>query len=73
MYIHVKVTAGAKKETIEKRSTDSYRMSVREKAERNLANGAVLKALALHLKMPLRKLHIVNGHRSPSKIISIEE
>ena len=73
MYIHVKVTAGAKKETIEKRSTDSYRMSVREKAERNLANGAVLKALAFHLKMPLRKLRIVSGHHSPSKIISIEE
>jgi uncharacterized protein YggU (UPF0235/DUF167 family) len=71
MFITVKVTAGAKKETLEQLGADSFRISVREPAERNLANGRVLELVAGHFKVPAGKVRIVNGHHSPSKILSI--
>jgi hypothetical protein len=37
-YIHVKVTTRAKKESLKQKSEDLFLISVKEKAERNLAN-----------------------------------
>lgn len=73
MYIHVRVQTEAKREEIRKRTKDSFLVSVREKAENNRANKAVLSLLASHLKLPVGKLRMINGHHQPSKIISIEE
>ena len=72
MYIHVKVTAGARKESFVQKSEDHFEVSVREKAERNMANGRVLELVAEHFKVPVSKVRIVNGHRSPSKLIVID-
>jgi uncharacterized protein YggU (UPF0235/DUF167 family) len=72
-YIHVKVVAGAKKESFKKKSVDHFEISVKEKAERNIANGRVLELVALHFKVPVNKVRIVNGHRSPSKLVVVEE
>ena len=71
-YIHVKVTAGARKESWKKKSEDHFEVSVCEKAERNLANARVLELLAGHLKVSANKIRIVNGHRHPSKLIAVE-
>ena len=71
-YIHVKVTASAKKESFVQKSEDHFEISVREKAQRNLANARVLELVADHFKIPLNKVRIVNGHRHPSKLIIIE-
>ncbi len=71
MYIKVKVVAGAKKELIVKNSPNSYSISVREPAERNLANGRVIELVALDLGVPKGKIRIISGHHSPSKILSI--
>ncbi len=72
MYIHAKVTAGARKESLKQISEDHFQISVREKAERNMANGRVLELIAGHFKVSINKVRIVNGHRSPSKLIIIE-
>jgi len=70
--------AGARKESIkprriaEQESSDHFEISVREKAERNLANTRVLELVAMHFKVSTNKVRIVNGHRSPSKLIIIE-
>jgi uncharacterized protein YggU (UPF0235/DUF167 family) len=69
MYIKVKVTTKAKKEIVEKVRDDYYEISLREPAERNLANTRILEIM--------RKLHtgavrIISGHHSPSKIISVD-
>lgn len=72
MYIHVKVTAGARKESFIKKSKDHFEISVRERAERNMANGRVLELVAQYFKVPVTKVRIVNGHRSPSKLLIIE-
>jgi len=71
-YIHVKVTAGARKESFTKKDEDHFLILVRERAERNLANARVLELVAKHFKVPIKKVRIVNGHRSPSKLLVVE-
>ncbi len=72
MYIHVAVTAGAKKESIKLIKDDHFEISVKEKAERNMANSRVLELVAEHFKIPKNKVRIVNGHHHPSKLLVIE-
>lgn len=72
-YIHVKVTAGVKKEYFKKKSVDHFEISVKEKAERNMANTRVLELVAEYFKIPKNKVRIINGHRSPSKLLIVEE
>ena len=71
MYIKVKVTAGVKRELFEALSKDSFKVSVKEPAERNLANTRVLELVARHFGVPKGKVRMVNGHQSPSKILSV--
>ncbi len=71
-YIHMKVTARARKESFRQKSEDHFEVSVREKAERNLANKRVLELVSLHFKIPVSKVRIVNGYRSPSKLLVVE-
>ena len=72
MYIHVKVTTGARRESFNKKSEDHFEISVRAKAQRNLANTRVLELVAEYFKVPVNKVHIVNGHRHPSKLLVVE-
>ena len=72
-YIHVKVTAGVKKESFKKKSIDHFEVSVKEKAERNMANTRVLELVAGHFKVPISKVHIINGHKHPSKLLVVED
>lgn len=65
--------AGVNREEFVKKSEDHFEISVREKAERNMANGRVLALLAEHFKIPKNKIRIVNGHRSPSKLLVVED
>ncbi len=71
-YIHVKVTAGVKKEKIHKINEDHFEVSVREKAERNLANTRVLELIAGYFKVRTSKIRIVNGHHHLSKLLVVE-
>ena len=73
MYIHVTVTAGMKKESLKKKNEDHFEISVKEKAERNMANNRVLELVAEYFKISKNKVRIVNGHRHPSKLLVIEE
>ena len=71
-YIHVKVSAGERKESFKQKSEDHFEIFVKEKAERNMANARVLELVASHFKIPVSRVRIVNGHRHPSKLIIIE-
>lgn len=73
MYIHVKVHAGAKKESWILKKPDHFEAVVREKAENNQANTRVLYLVAEHFGIDINRVRIVNGHHSPSKLISIAE
>ena len=71
MYIKVRVTAGAKKESFEKVSDDHFVVSVKEPAEQNRANKRVIELVALHFGVPTGKVRLISGHHSPSKIVDI--
>lgn len=71
MYIHVKVTPGAKADSVRKVSQDRYDMWVREKAERNLANKKVTELLAKTLGLETKMVRLISGHTSPSKLFSV--
>jgi uncharacterized protein YggU (UPF0235/DUF167 family) len=71
MYIKVRVQAGSKKEEIRKKNKDTYLISVKEKAERNLANKRVCEIMAKEFGISEKNIRIISGHQSPSKILSI--
>ncbi len=74
MYLKVRVKAGAKEEKVVRMADDHFEISVREKAERNMANERVGEILKTYFKAknedPPRVL-LVSGHHSPSKIWSV--
>ncbi len=70
-FIKVKVKAEAKENRIEMRDADSFEISVKEPAENNRANRAVISILAAFLKVQPQKLRLIKGHTSPAKIISV--
>ncbi len=71
MYIKIKVQAGAKKEKFEKISKDHFSISIKEPAERGLANKRVIELVREYFKV-YNDVRIVSGHHSPGKIISID-
>lgn len=71
MYIKVKVQACAKKEIVTKKSDNAYHISVKEPAERNLANARVREIVASIYKVNMKSVRIISGHQSPSKILSL--
>lgn len=72
MYIKVVVISGAKKEKITEKSKDHFDISVKEKAEKNMANKRVIELLASHFKVPVPKVRIINGHHHPHKLLVID-
>ena len=84
MYIKVFVTPSAKKEKIEEvpasakglgvaKKERRLEISVREPAQRNLANTRVRELVAMRYKAPLAAVRILSGHRSPHKLLSVDE
>ncbi len=70
-YARVRVTPGAKRESVIETDGKSFSISVREPAERNLANGRVRELLAEHFGVAVGKVRLIAGHRSPQKIFDI--
>ena len=73
MYVKVRVKTGQKKESVLEDSKGNLQVSVKEKAERNSANARVIKIIAERLGVPVKKVRIVSGHHSPSKMIVVSE
>ena len=72
MYIRVEVRPGARKESLLQTDDKTYVIAVKEPAERNLANIRVREVLANHLTLPIGKVRMISGHRSPRKIFAID-
>jgi len=73
MYVKVRVIVGAKNEKFEKVSDTHFEISVKEKAQQNLANRRVVELIALHFGIPAKQIRIISGHHSPSKILSLPD
>jgi uncharacterized protein YggU (UPF0235/DUF167 family) len=71
MYVKAYVRAGAKREGIERRGA-ALILSVKEKAERNLANDRARTLIAREFKVQPGAVRIVAGHHAPSKTFLIK-
>lgn len=71
MFIKVHVTAGAKEEKIDRLANDLFEITVKEKAERNLANDRVIAILRGYFG-DAGEIRLVSGHHSPHKIVSVD-
>ncbi len=71
MYIRVHVIPKSKKEIIDKVSDDIYNISVKAEAKNNAVNKRLLEIIK-GLYPGYKIVRIVSGHRSPSKIFSVE-
>lgn len=71
MHVKASVTAGAKRETFAGVSENHFRISVKESAQRNLANRRVIELIARHFAVPVGRVRIINGHHRPSKLLTV--
>lgn len=71
MYLKIKTHPNSKKEKIIKKSENSFEVYIKERAERGLANKAVIKTLSSYLKVPAGKLKLVKGAKSKNKIFEV--
>lgn len=71
-YVKVKVTPGTKKESFEQVKENVFVAKVKESARMNLANRRIIVLVASHFKVATGKVRIVNGHRRPTKLLSID-
>ena len=72
MYIKVVAITGAKKEKITEKSKDHFDVSVKEKAEKNMANKRIIELMSLYFKVSTAKVRIINGHHHPHKLLVID-
>ena len=71
MLIKVKVFPESKKDEVIKKSEDSFDVFVKAKAERRLANKAVLDLMSSYFKIPVSKIRMIKGAKQRSKIFEI--
>lgn len=74
MQIKIRVTAGAKHDSIEKKllgGKDVLFVSVRARAENGAANERVRELLGLHFETNIKNVRITNGQTSSNKTIEI--
>lgn len=73
MYIKVRAKTKQKKESVKQTSPDHLEISVKEPAERNLANERIIEMVRDHFKVYNGVVRIVSGHHSPSKILDVDK
>lgn len=66
IYIHVRVTTNAKKESIQG-NKNMYRIVVKEKAQQGHANTRVKELLSETLGCSAKQLRLIKGATTPSK------
>lgn len=70
MYIKVRAKVAQRTEEVIQESADHYIISVKEKAERNMANKRILEIV--RDMFPGKSVRIINGHQSPGKLIAVD-
>ena len=71
--IRIKAFPNSKKQAIEETAPQVLRVFVREDAQQNRANDAVIRAVAEYYSIPRNKLRMISGHQKQSKLIQILE
>ena len=72
MFLKIRAKVNAKKENVVKKDDQTFIIAVREKAERNEANRRICQIIADLYSLNIEKVHIIKGHKSPSKLLKID-
>lgn len=72
MFLKIRAKVNAKKESVVKKDDETFIIAVREKAERNDANHRICQIIADFYGLTTKKVHIIKGHQSPSKLLEID-
>lgn len=67
----VKAHAGAREDRLLAKGPDAFEVWVRAPAEEGRANAAILALLAPALGVPLKRLRVMRGASSPSKLVAV--
>jgi len=73
MLIKVKCHPSSKKEIINKKDEDAFEVFLKEKPERGGANKRIFEILANYFNISIKKIKLIKGARSSSKIFEIYE
>lgn len=71
MQVRVRVTADAKKESVEALSDTRLKIAVKQPPEQGAANARVVELVAAHFNVPRKTVRIIKGHKTPSKILAV--
>ena len=71
MYIHLSVKTKQKSEELKLLKENYFEISVKEKPQNNMANKRILDILREYFDA--NKIKIINGHKSPKKLILVEK
>ena len=69
--IKVLVKPNSKHEKFEKVSDNEFRITVKEPPQDGKANAAVIRALALHLRIPKTHISLLHGTKGKTKLFEI--
>ena len=72
MYIKVRVIPKAKREQIKKINSETFEITVKEPAERNLANNRIKELIAEFYGVGAEAVRLITGHHSGSKILDVK-
>lgn len=72
MYIKVHVIPDSRKEKVVKDNETTYRIQVKEPAERNMANTRIREILCAEFGLEKGKVRMITGHHSGAKIFDVE-
>jgi uncharacterized protein YggU (UPF0235/DUF167 family) len=70
-YVKLKVHPDSKKTKVLKKSDDGFEIWVKSKAERGQATRECLEILANEIKIDIKRLRVIKGLKTPSKIVEI--
>jgi len=71
MYVRVEVKPGAKRESVMRIDEKTFAIAVKEPALQNQANMRVRQLVAEEHGVPVARVKMISGHRSPRKIFDI--
>lgn len=71
MYIKIRVIPSSKREVINRIDEENYEIKVKQEPKNNAVNKRLIEIMRDIYKQA-KIIRIISGHRSPSKIISID-
>ncbi len=71
MFIKLKVHPGSRRDKLVKKADDAYEIWTKSPPERGLANASAIRQLSLALGLEAKKIMLIKGATSHSKIVKI--